>query len=211
LEKYPSTLTKDKTLLEQIGVDYLFTPSVNEMYPADLKLPEFSLGDLDKVLEGKYREGHFQGVAQAVYRLFDIVKPDYAVFGTKDLQQVAVIRKMLSQTSMNIEIIPVETERDEQSLALSSRNQRLSSKGLIAASSIGKSLINVKSVAKSQSVGELVKIVREEINAAGLEVEYVEAVDTDTFSKDLTTNNISICVAAYLEGVRLIDNIQINA
>ena len=125
-EKYPVTLENDINLLEKAGCDVLFLPSVTEIYPNGIaNLPQYQLGYLETVLEGKYRPGHFQGVCQVVHRLLDIVQPNNLYLGQKDYQQCMVIKKLVEITNLNINIVVGSTLREANGLAMSSRNMRL--------------------------------------------------------------------------------------
>ena len=144
LIKYPRTLDKDTSLLESVGADIVFAPLVKEIYP-EPDTRQFDFGLLDKVMEGKFRPGHFNGVAQVVSRLFDIVKPDRAYFGEKDFQQLAIIRDMVKQYNFPIEIVPMPIIRELSGLAKSSRNQRLSETEKEQAVAISRILFKSKS------------------------------------------------------------------
>ena len=126
LEKYPRTFDIDAELLKNEGVDILFFPSESEIYPTNYEAPEIDLGGLDKVMEGKFRDGHFDGVAQVVHRLFEIVEPEVAFFGLKDFQQVSIIGQMVNSLDLDVTILAIPTVREESGLAKSSRNQLLS-------------------------------------------------------------------------------------
>ena len=129
LEKYPRPIENDIALLESVGCDILFLPSVEEMYPENDPQWQIDLGDLDRIWEGEHRPGHFQGVTQIVYKLFDLVKPNQACFGQKDFQQVMVIQRMLEIKNLDIKLLICPIVRNEKGLALSSRNARLTEAG----------------------------------------------------------------------------------
>src|SRR4030095_6679172 len=124
LEKYPRTPEADKNMLEQTGATFLFSPSTDEMYPGGTALQDISLGNLESVMEGVYRPGHFQGVAHIVRLLFETVQPHRAYFGEKDFQHLAVIRRMVQMEKLPVEIVPCPTVREASGLAMSSRNMR---------------------------------------------------------------------------------------
>lgn len=211
LEKYPRDIEKDALLLKKEGVDVVFAPTVEEVYP-EPDTRQFDFGQLDKVMEGKFRPGHFNGVAQVVSRLFDLVKPDKAYFGEKDFQQLAIIREMVKQLKLPVQIMPMPIVREASGLALSSRNERLSDEEKVLATNIYKTLLNSKYEWKETlSVKDTVDKVIAEINAVpGLKVEYFQIVDGNTL-QDIThwsdSSYIVGCVTVFCGEVRLIDNI----
>ena len=210
LEKYPRTIDEDIKLLNYAGVDIVFVPSVQEVYP-ESDNRQFDFGLLDKVMEGKFRPGHFNGVAQVVSRLFDFVKPDKAYFGEKDFQQLAIIRRMVSQFNIPVEIVPMPIKREDSGLAMSSRNQRLTGDQKKDAANIYRVLSESKTLYNNKTVEELRFWVIENINKiASLEVEYFEIVDGNTLQqisdwKD--TQYVVGCITVFCGEVRLIDNI----
>lgn len=210
LVKYPRTLDKDSALLKDIGADFIFAPNVNEVYP-EPDTRQFDFGLLDKVMEGKFRPGHFNGVAQVVSRLFDIVKPDRAYFGEKDFQQLAIIRDMVKQYAFPIEIIPMPIVREESGLAKSSRNQRLSKEEKEDAVAICRALYKSKESIDEYSVQETCRNVVDEINSIpSLTVEYFEIVDGDSLQSINNWSDTSYavgCITVFCGEVRLIDNI----
>lgn len=143
LQKYPRTLASDLEILAKEGVDMVFTPSESEMYPEAVMM-EFDFGSMEQVLEGRFRPGHFNGVAIVVSKLFHILEPDISFFGQKDIQQVAVIQRMVNDLSYPIKIEVVPTMREADGLAMSSRNQRLSKDGRILAPILYKTLSKCK-------------------------------------------------------------------
>lgn len=211
LETYPRNLEADIKLLQSAGCDVLFAPSESEIYP-EPDTRRFDFGTLDKVMEGAYRPGHFNGVAQVVSRLFNIIKPTRAYFGEKDFQQLAIIREMVKQYNVPVEIVGCPIAREESGLALSSRNQRLSAEGKAAALSISKALFGSVYLKNEKSVSELKAWVIDKINSDPmLEVEYFDIVDSLSLKSienwDETDNAVG-CVTVYCGDVRLIDNIQ---
>ena len=216
LQKYPRTLEKDVELLTQLGVHFVFAPSPEEMYSAEEMNTQFSFdfNGLDKVMEGKMRPGHFNGVVQVVSRLFELVRPTRAYFGEKDFQQLAIIHHMVERSTMktnftDLKIIDCPIVREESGLALSSRNQRLSEEEKSIALSISKTLFASLEWAKTSSVPRVEKRVIDAINAVeGLEVEYYEIVDKTTLQPTNTFQNAIGCITVYCGPVRLIDNIQ---
>jgi len=212
LEKYPRTIEQDLEMLKTKNVDIVFMPSEKEMYPEE-DTRKFNFGKLETVMEGKFRDGHFNGVAQIVSKLFDFVKPDKAFFGLKDFQQVAIIKAMVRQLNMPIEIVPCPIVRESNGLAMSSRNQRLSSEQKQDATILYKTLKNIIDNYKEFSPTKLQELSIKEIeNNSNLKVEYLEIVDDNslkTISNWNENKNISCCVAAYCGEVRLIDNMQV--
>jgi len=212
LEKYPRTLERDSDLLRDISEKIIvFAPSVQEVYP-EPDTRQFDFGLLDKVMEGKFRPGHFNGVAQVVSRLFDIVKPDRAYFGEKDFQQLAIIRAMVKQLHMNIEIVPMPIVREPNGLAFSSRNERLSKEQKDLAVNISRVLFQSKDEIQQYSVNETLANVISALNSfEGLDVEYFEIVDGDTLQPIMEWNDseyIVGCITVFCGDVRLIDNIK---
>lgn len=208
LEKYPRTLDADRLLLEKEGAQIIFAPSVKEVYPvADNRIFDFGL--IDKVMEGKHRPGHFNGVAQVVSRLFDIVKPDRAYFGEKDFQQIAIIKAMVKQLNLEVAIETVPIMRETSGLAMSSRNERLSSEQRKTASLINEVL--QKSSTTNLSVEETIDFVTKSINAnKDLSVEYFEIVDGGSLQSITNWKDTSYavgCITVFCGEVRLIDNI----
>lgn len=216
LQKYPRTLEKDTTLLESLGVHFVFAPTAEEMYSAEEMQARFSFdfNGLDEVMEGKMRPGHFNGVVQVVSRLFELVRPTRAYFGEKDFQQLAIIRHMVEHSTLssnfnNLKIVGCPIVRKANGLALSSRNERLSDNEKQTAVAISQTLIASLEWAKTDSLEEVQKRVIDTINAIdGLEVEYFEIVDKTTLQPTTTFDNAIGCVTVYCGPVRLIDNIQ---
>ncbi len=216
LLKYPRTLEQDVALLTQLGVHFVFAPSPEEMYSSEeMNVPfSFDFNGLDQVMEGKMRPGHFNGVVQVVSRLFDLVQPTRAYFGEKDFQQLAIIRHMVTTSTLaaqypNLQIIGCPIVREENGLALSSRNQRLSEEEKKTAVNISKTLFSSLEWAKNASVAQVQQRVIDTINAIeGLDVEYYEIVDKTTLQPTNTFDNAVGCVTVYCGPVRLIDNIQ---
>ena len=216
LQKYPRTLEKDVELLTQLGAHFVFAPSAEEMYSAEEMNTEFAFdfNGLDKVMEGKMRPGHFNGVVQVVSRLFELVRPTRAYFGEKDFQQLAIIHHMVERSSMkdnfgDLQIMDCPIVREASGLALSSRNQRLSEEENTIALNISKTLFASLEWAKTATVAEVEKRVIDTINAVdGLEVEYYEIVDRTTLQPTTTFQNAIGCITVYCGPVRLIDNIQ---
>lgn len=212
LEKYPRTPEKDIEKLEQAGCDAVFMPSVEEMYPDKVE-DHYDFGDLERVMEGACRPGHFNGVAIVVRKLFEIVTPDRAYFGEKDFQQLAIIKKMVQNLNMNLEIVPCTIVRENDGLAMSSRNVRLNEAERAIAPKIFATLndsITKKDVMSPAEMKEYTLTKYAEIKE--FDVEYVEITD-ETNLKSLESWNecdhARIFVALQLGPVRLIDNVRI--
>ncbi len=211
LRTYPRTEEADCRLLEQAGVDFAFIPSVEEIYPEpDTRV--FDLGPVAEVMEGAMRPGHFNGVAQLVSKLFAWTLPTRAYFGEKDFQQIAVIRRMASLEGFDIDIVSCPIKREDDGLALSSRNTRLTPQQRAIAPAIHRILTESLGWAKSMTVDEVKKRVTEEIDAVdGLRTEYYEIVDHLTMQpiSDWSATELPVgCVTVYCGDVRLIDNIK---
>lgn len=210
LKRYPRTPEKDCALLETAGCDVVFLPSVEEIYP-EKDTRKFNFGYLESIMEGAKRPGHFNGVAQVVSRLFDIVQPDKAFFGMKDFQQVAIVKNMVKQLDYPLEIVPCPIVREESGLALSSRNALLDEEHKKNAPHIHATLEKARSLTSQMSVSELKRWITDEINRNPfLETEYVEIVDDTTLKiiNDWEEKGIKVaCVAVYAGKIRLIDNI----
>ena len=211
LVKYPRTLEADCKLLEDCGATLVFAPSVEEMYP-EPDTRQFGYAPLDTVMEGAFRPGHFNGVCQIVSKVFDAVKPHRAYFGEKDFQQLAIIREMVRQMKFDLEIVGCPIVREEDGLALSSRNARLSSDERENALNISRTLFKSRTFAATHSVSETQKMVEDAIAAApGLRLEYFEIVDGNTLQKIGDWNETSYavgCITVFCGEVRLIDNIK---
>lgn len=213
LEKYPRTLETDCQLLSETPCQLVFAPEVGTMYPeADTR--QFNFGKLEQVMEGRFRPGHFNGVAQIVSKLFEAVKPDKAFFGQKDFQQLVIVKAMVKQLNLPVEIVPCLIVREANGLARSSRNERLSPEQRSNAAAIYQALLDAKNNAGKTSVKELQKQLTEQINANPfLEVEYVDIVDDVELRIiehwDEAVNKVA-CVAVFCGEVRLIDNLQIG-
>lgn len=211
LVKYPRTLDADCKLLEACGATYAFAPSVEEMYP-EPDTRQFSYAPLDTVMEGAFRPGHFNGVCQIVSKLFEAVKPHRAYFGEKDFQQLAIIREMVRQMQFDLEIVGCPIVREEDGLALSSRNVRLSAEERENALKISQTLFKSRTFAATHTVSETLKFVEDAIAAVpGLRLEYFEIVDGNTLQKVDNWNQTSYvvgCITVFCGDVRLIDNIK---
>ena len=203
LEKYPKQLQSDIEKLSSIGVSAVFAPTANEIYPT--KLPLIPAGEIGNLYEGKSRTGHFDGVLTVVNRLFELVKPKYAIFGEKDFQQLFLIKNYVQQNNIPVKIIGAPLIRDIDGLALSSRNVRLSVAGRKAALVISKSLITG---AASGDISAMQEILKSEPN---FKLDYLIAIDEKTLLPATNeSEKVRILIAGWVEGVRLIDNTPVK-
>jgi pantoate--beta-alanine ligase len=218
LRNYPRTPDNDLKLLAGVlrETDLVFTPEEKEIYP-EKDTREFHFGNLDHVMEALHRPGHFNGVAQVVSRLFDIVKPDIAFFGEKDFQQLAVIKALVEQTGNKVKIIGIPIVREKDGLAMSSRNRLLDPDKRIQASIIYKTISSISSMMKYADIPEIKSFVERSINnIQGFHVEYFEIVDDKdlisvTGKDELGMNKRYFgCIAVLAGKIRLIDNIEIG-
>lgn len=213
-KRYPRTEKEDLEKLSAINVDYVFIPTEQEMYPEkDMRI--FSFGHLEKIMEGKFRPGHFNGVAQIVSKLFEIVNPHKAYFGLKDRQQYHIVKALVERymPNYNIQIIGVETVREPDGLAMSSRNKLLNDKQRQNATILYKCLITAKELKKQIPIEDLKNKIKEMINnTEEMKLEYFEITDKQTLlpidSWEETDEYIAF-IAAYCGKIRLIDNMEI--
>lgn len=210
--KYPNTLESDIEKLESVGCDFLFNPTFEEVYgPAKAK--DYDLGDLNNYMEGPFRPGHFQGVANVVIRLFEIVLPDVAFFGLKDYQQYLVVKHITKNHLPNITIQGIETVRDDNGLAMSSRNMRLTKSQYENALAVPKLMQEIGDKLSSYTIAEIKTWFEEKVNTTPeLKYEYVEIADAENLHPvlDYTKHQrMRIFVAFYAGSVRLIDNIEL--
>ena len=210
LKNYPRTLEADCALLEGVGATYAFAPEVSEMYPEpDTRV--FSFSPLDTVMEGACRPGHFNGVAQIVSKLFYAVEPHKAYFGEKDFQQLAIIRKMVRQLNLNLEIVGCPIVREDDGLAMSSRNMLLTAEERVRAVNISRILKESLEYAKEHTLQETKKFVEEQIAAIdGFVLEYFQIVDGNTLQQIESWEDSDYrvgCIALFCGKIRLIDNI----
>lgn len=210
-EKYPRTEEEDFKLLAAAGVDAVFAPTAEEMYPEKNPCKEYSLGQVAEVMEGKYRPGHFQGVARVLDILFRLVNPRRAYFGEKDFQQIAVVRNLVKSEGLNLEIVACPIKRASDGLALSSRNARLNEEQRKVAPEIYNTLKYSVEYSKEHSVRATHDTVVEHLDAIpGMRVEYFDIVDARTLAPVEEWEEspwIVGCIAVYNGDVRLIDNI----
>ena len=210
LEKYPRTLQRDAATLEEMGVDFLFAPSVAEMYPPGAQT-HVDVSELSGKLDGASRPGHFRGVATVVCKLFEIVRPHRAYFGQKDAAQVAVLRKMVRDLSIDVEMVVCPIVREADGLALSSRNVYLSPAERKQALALSRSLQHVKAAFKGgECNGQALAEIGKQVIASepGARLDYFVVVDPDTLDPvDKASRGTLVAVAAWLGTTRLIDNL----
>lgn len=214
-EKYPITTEADVQQLKNAGTDILFLPTAQEIYPQGIMaLDKYNLGTLETLLEGYYRPGHFQGVCQVVHRLLDVVNPNILFLGQKDYQQCLVVQKLITLIQKNIEVCIVPTIREANGLAMSSRNIRLSSKALQQASAIYKAMLYMQENIQQQPINSLEIAATEMLwNNGFTTIDYVSIVEANTLlpiTQIHEGQKIAIVVAAFIEGVRLIDNLLVE-
>lgn len=210
LKSYPRCIDEDLDKLSKFNPDIIFIPEVEEMYPEpDTRI--FNFGNLDQIMEGKNRPGHFNGVAQVVSKLFDIINPDNAYFGQKDFQQVAVIKQMVKDLKLSVNIVPCPIIREKDGLAMSSRNTLLNDEQRKNASKISETLFKARNLVPKLNVIQLKDWVVKEINKNPyLSVEYFEIVDDTHLNqiKNWDEDNIKIgCITVQVGNIRLIDNV----
>ncbi len=214
LVNYPNTLQADLEALESIGCDFVFMPNAKEVYQGNLRADSFDFGLLDKVMEGKYRLDHFDGVATIVKKLFLITKPDKAYFGEKDFQQLLIIKKMVEVESIPVQIVPVHIFRENDGLAMSSRNTRLTKNQRLEAPEIYQTLLKSKMIFENNDLKKVKSFVKNEIvQCKELELEYFEIADNETLSSasDIVPGSkYRAFIAVFAGQVRLIDNIALN-
>jgi len=212
LEKYPRNLEHDAELLEEAGCALIFAPEIAEMYDeSEISTAfDFDFGGLDKVMEGKFRPGHFNGVVQIVSKLFDLVQANKAYFGEKDFQQLAIIHRMVKLLKYPVEIVDCPIFREPSGLAMSSRNERLTNDQRKKAAKISEILFESRNFVAEKSPNELIQWVANAIGAEnGLELEYYGIVDASNLQTiDKWNDNCIGCIAVFCGEVRLIDNIR---
>lgn len=209
--KYPITIESDIEKLIGASTDVLFLPSVDEIYPEGFSAPHYNLGYLEKILEGVYRPGHFQGVAQVVDRLLSIVQPHRLYLGEKDFQQCAVIKKLLqlkNDSTTELKIVP--TVRESSGLAMSSRNQRLDAAALENATTIYKALQHIKTHWQFSNNEQLLAEAKQILTGAGFVIDYVSVVNSETLQPLQNEKEpVVALIAASINNVRLIDNLRL--
>ncbi|WP_312104320.1 pantoate--beta-alanine ligase [Acinetobacter venetianus] len=210
-DSYPRTLEQDSRLLADVGCDIIFAPSVEQMYGSQPRLTNISVGQITDDLCGKSRPGHFDGVAVVVTKLFNIVQPDYAFFGQKDYQQLAVIRQFVQDLNIPLEVIGVPIVRAEDGLALSSRNGYLSVEQREIAPTIYRLLKQAEqSLQEGKALSEVLADISAQLTQAGFVVDYVEARQPNLQPVEKFDRNLVLFVAAKLGSTRLIDNLEVD-
>jgi pantoate--beta-alanine ligase len=213
-EKYPVSLEKDIEMLERAGTDLVFIPSVNEIYPqGDTGLETYDLGALETILEGRYRPGHFQGVCQVIRRLLGIVTPEYLFMGQKDYQQCLVVQRLISLLKIPVEFRTVQTIREADGLALSSRNRRLNEEQRKNASAIFKALKYIRESLVPGDTHSVIESARQILDAARFKTDYIsisQAADLQPIQNFDGKVKALALIAAFQGEVRLIDNMLLN-
>ena len=208
--QYPRKEIADSRMLAKAGVDVLWLPPVEVMYPEGFAT-NVSVAGVSAPLEGAHRPGHFDGVATVVAKLFNQVRPDVALFGEKDFQQLAVIRRMAADLDMGVEVIGVPTQRDDDGLALSSRNAYLLPEERARAVALPRALgAAERAVAEGGDADAALAQARETLAAAGFEIDYVALVDAETLGEPVPEKPMRLLAAAKIGGTRLIDNVAVN-
>jgi pantoate--beta-alanine ligase len=213
LEKYPRTEEADTALLEKAGVDAVFFPTVEVIYPEGAESSQFNFNGLENQMEGKFRPGHFDGVGTVVNRFFEIIQPNRAYFGEKDFQQLRIIQQMVENLELDLEIVPVPIKRAEDGLAMSSRNKRLTQEMLDESPKIYEILQKAKEFVQNHSIEETKKMVEEEFSKTKMELEYIEIADEKTLEPATefdSHKDIRAFIAAFAGDIRLIDNLKLN-
>lgn len=210
-QKYPITINNDIQLLEENCCDILFLPTVDEIYPQNFEKKSYALGNLELILEGRHRPGHFQGVCMVVERLLKIVSCDHLFLGKKDYQQCMVLTQLVKMLGLNINLHLAETIREENGLAMSSRNQRLSESDKIKALSIFKALNFIKNNIKSGSLEDLITTAKSILTENDFDIDYLEITDENLNSLSAWDGKTPLValVAATINNIRLIDNMSI--
>ena len=210
-DSYPRTLEQDSRLLADVGCDIIFAPSVEQMYGSQPRLTNISVGQITDDLCGKSRPGHFDGVAVVVTKLFNIVQPDYAFFGQKDYQQLAVIRQLVQDLNIPLEVIGVPIVRAQDGLALSSRNGYLTEEQRATAPKIYQLLKQAEQdLHEGKALSAVLATISDQWTQAGFVVDYVEARQPNLQPIEQFTQNLVLFVAAKLGSTRLIDNLQVE-
>ncbi len=217
LKKYPQPISQDLEKLYHAGCDLCYHPSIDDIYPEGTpRLKEYDLSYLDEILEGAYRDGHYQGVANIVYRLLEVIRPDFLIMGMKDYQQIMIVQRMIDQEGLEVEIVKLPTVREDSGLARSSRNERLTNEEREKASVIFENLMKVSSSEYRAEVDweSAQKNFEDNLRQAGFHtIDYVALADAESLElleNYDETKTMIVLVAAYIGSVRLIDNMIIN-
>jgi pantoate--beta-alanine ligase len=215
LDNYPRTLDSDTQKLKELGLNLIiFTPTAAELYNDEIVSEHFQFDGLEFEMEGKYRNGHFDGVGTVVKKLFEIVQPDKAFFGEKDFQQLQIIKKLVKHYHLPLEVVGCPISRENNGLARSSRNERLSPKTRLEASFIHETLLKAKEKFGTESANQISQWVENEFKSHPyFKLEYFEIADSETLkpiTKTLGNQKFRAFIAVYSEKIRLIDNIALN-
>ena len=209
-KNYPIDIKSDLKKLSEIECDVVYAPKSSDLYSIDEVAKEYNFNGLENVLEGKYRPGHFNGVATIVEKLFNIIQPNYAFFGEKDLQQLFIINKLVEIKKIKTKIISCPTIREKSGLAKSSRNQLLSKTDFKKSSNVYKQLIFTKANYTTKSFKEIKYIVNHNLKKLNFEIDYFEFIDVETLEihkRKLKGVQYAVCIAVVVSKIRLIDNI----
>ena len=209
-KNYPNTVAEDLTLLEKINCDIVYIPKVSDLYKKNEKAKKYDFGGLENDMEGKFRKGHFDGVATIIEKFFSIIKPQKAFFGEKDLQQLLIVKALAKKLGGDTEVIGVPTIREKNGLAMSSRNKLLTKEQLENAAVLYHSLLFCKNNKDVLSFLKMKKEIAVRLSKAKIELEYLTFADANSLKIITEANTVgktAVCIAAYIDGVRLIDNI----
>jgi pantoate--beta-alanine ligase len=213
-QKYPSSIENDILLLEESGCDILFMPDEQEIYPdEESKIKHFAIGPIENILEGKFRPGHFQGVCNVVEKLLKIIEPSHLFLGQKDYQQCLIIRKLIRLLHLNIKVIICPIIREPGGLAMSSRNRRLNENERKTAAKLHESLNNVKTRLPQENFLTLKQLAISDLGKEGFRIDYLEmanAGDLELIENSNGNYNTILLIAAFLNDVRLIDNLMVK-
>lgn len=213
-EKYPISIEKDLQMLHQAGTDIVFLPSVQDIYPfGQTGLETYDLGPLETLLEGRYRPGHFQGVSQVMSRLLKIVQPDHLFMGQKDFQQCLVVQRLIEITHLPVQFHSVPTVREEDGLAQSSRNRRLTDEQRKNAVAISQALSDLRGKLSTGDAGQILKQAQEKLDAAHFKTDYISIARASDLQPIVHWNGKEKAVAliaAFQGDIRLIDNMLLN-
>lgn len=213
LKKYPITTDNDIEILKKHGADAVYFPKVEDIYPNGLTSEHYEFDGLEMQMEGKFRPGHFDGVATVIRRFFEIVQPLNAYFGEKDFQQLRIVQELVDNFHLPIQIVPVAIKREEDGLAMSSRNVRLTESQRKESPIIYQILLQAKEYLKNHSIEETKKFVEEKFKETSFELEYFEIADEKNLlpvNEKLEDQKLRAFIAVFADEVRLIDNLDLN-
>ncbi len=213
-DSYPQVLVEDTELLKKVKVDVIFAPKVSEIYPeGTAHIPHYDIGEMDYILEGEHRPGHFQGVCHIIQIFLEMIKPTHIYMGEKDFQQAMVVQRLINLKGHNTILVPCTTLREPSGLAMSSRNRLLSAEATARAAALNKALNFISEHSATHSFESLKMQADEMLEASGFEPEYIalcEAASLAELENFDHTKNMRLIAAAFIEGVRLIDNIAVD-